>query len=52
MLDAQRNVAGTRMTCTNPDCECELQIITPCPHGTAYTCACGHHLEAVVSQAT
>lgn len=47
MLKEQQNVAGTRMTCTNPDCDCELQIITPCPHGTNYTCACGHALEGL-----
>lgn len=42
MIDTSDNVAGTRLTCTNPDCECELAIIEPCPHGTDYTCGCGH----------
>lgn len=37
------------MTCTNPDCDCVLQIIEPCPHGSAYTCACGHELQALSS---
>jgi hypothetical protein len=44
-MDESQNVAGTRLTCTNPDCDCELQINRPCPHGTTYTCACGHPLE-------
>lgn len=38
------NVVGVRLTCTNVDCDCELEIVRPCPHGTAYTCACGHVL--------
>lgn len=46
-MDAQQNVAGTRMTCTDDDCNCELQINVPCPHGTTYTCACGHPMEAI-----
>ena len=45
MIDAQQNVAGTRLTCTNPDCDCELEILTPCPHGNSYMCGCGHELE-------
>lgn len=45
MLTDEQNVAGVRMTCTNPDCTCELEIVTPCPHGNAYTCACGHDFE-------
>jgi hypothetical protein len=44
-MDESQNVAGTRLTCSNPDCDCELQINRPCPHGTTYTCACGHPLE-------
>lgn len=34
--------AGTILTCTNPECGCRLRIEVPCPHGEAYTCACGH----------
>jgi hypothetical protein len=41
-VDQQDNVAGTRLTCSNVECDCELQINRPCPHGTDYTCACGH----------
>jgi hypothetical protein len=48
-MDDSNNVAGTRLTCTNPDCGCELQINTPCPHGAAYTCACGHAFEPIAS---
>ena len=44
-MDESQNVTGTRLTCTNADCDCELQINRPCPHGTTYTCACGHPLE-------
>ncbi len=43
MSDTQ-NTPGTRLTCANPDCDCELQINKPCPHGSTYTCACGHPL--------
>jgi hypothetical protein len=46
-MDESKNVAGTRLTCSNPDCGCELQINAPCPHGGTYTCACGHPLEPV-----
>jgi hypothetical protein len=46
-VDESKNVTGTRLTCTNADCECELQINTPCPHGNTYMCACGHPLESV-----
>jgi hypothetical protein len=46
-MDESKNVAGTRLTCTNADCDCELQINTPCPHGSTYTCACGHAFEPV-----
>jgi len=46
-MDDSMNVTGTRLTCSNEDCPCELQINTPCPHGTTYTCACGHPLEPV-----
>ena len=49
VLNSEQNTAGTRMTCTNSDCGCELQIVTPCPHGSNYACACGHSLEAVSS---
>lgn len=41
------DAAGTTLTCTNPDCGCELTIVRPCPHGDTYTCACGHRLESV-----
>ena len=34
----------TLLTCTNPDCPCEIRVVTPCPHGDQYTCACGHSL--------
>ena len=50
MLTTQENTTGTRMTCTNPDCGCELQIVKPCPHGTDYTCACGHEMKAMEPQ--
>ena len=46
-MDDAANTAGTRLSCTNTDCPCELQITTPCPQGASYTCACGHPLEAV-----
>jgi len=36
------NEAGIILTCTNPECGCRLRIEEPCPHGDAYTCACGH----------
>jgi hypothetical protein len=36
--------AGTVLTCTNAECGCRLQVQAPCPHGDAYTCACGHAL--------
>ncbi len=42
-MDESQNVAGTRLTCTNADCE--LQINTPRPQGSTYTCACGHAFE-------
>lgn len=41
-MDEEHNVVGARLTCTNPDCSCALLIVTPCPHGSDYTCACGH----------
>jgi hypothetical protein len=44
-VDQSDNVSGARLTCTNADCECELQINIPCPHGTTYTCACGHPFQ-------
>jgi hypothetical protein len=46
-MDDTMNVAGTRLSCTNEDCPCELQINTACPHGSTYTCACGHPLEPI-----
>lgn len=46
-MDSTQNVAGTRLTCTNDECDCELTIVKPCPHGDTYTCACGHELEPV-----
>jgi hypothetical protein len=45
MIDDRQNIAGTRMTCTDPDCGCELEIISPCPHGGGYRCACGHEMQ-------
>lgn len=45
-MDTDRNATGTRLSCTNPDCDCELQINRPCPHGDTYVCACGHVLHA------
>ena len=45
-MDESRNIAGTRLTCTNADCDCELQINPPCPHGTTYTCACASRVLA------
>ncbi len=44
-MEDSQNTAGTLLTCDNPECGCELQINTPCPHGTSYSCACGHPLE-------
>ena len=41
------NTPGTRLTCSNPDCDCELQIVKPCPHGEAYVCACGHQMQPI-----
>jgi hypothetical protein len=46
-MDADDNTAGTTMTCTNPECSCVLEIVSPCPHGDTYTCACGHPMEAI-----
>jgi hypothetical protein len=48
-MEASENTAGTHLTCTDDDCACELEIISPCPHGTTYTCACGYPLEPVSS---
>jgi hypothetical protein len=48
-MDASENVTGTHLTCSDADCGCELEVITPCPHGTTYTCACGHPFEPVSS---
>jgi hypothetical protein len=46
-MDAADNTSGTVLTCTNDDCSCRLRIEEPCPHGSTYTCACGHPFEAV-----
>lgn len=46
-MDASANTAGTELTCSNPDCGCRLRIEQPCPHGSTYTCACGHPFEAM-----
>ena len=46
-MDEIDNVSGTILTCSNPECGCELEIIQPCPHGPEYTCACGQPLEAL-----
>jgi hypothetical protein len=48
-MEQTQNVPGTRLTCSNDDCSCELEIKSPCPHGSNYTCACGHAMEAVAS---
>jgi len=40
---------GTTLTCTNDDCTCELTVVEPCPHGSDYTCGCGHPFTAVTS---
>jgi hypothetical protein len=40
------NEPGTTLTCTNPDCGCQLKIEKPCPHGDQYKCACGHDFKA------
>jgi len=40
---------GTTLTCTNPECPCSLRVVQPCPHGDAFTCGCGHPLEALES---
>ena len=45
-MNDTENVVGTRMTCSNPDCDCQLEIIQPCPHGSGYTCGCGHPFDA------
>jgi hypothetical protein len=42
--------SGTVLTCTNPDCPCEVEVRRPCPHGDTYTCACGHVFRAVPSE--
>lgn len=46
-MDPSENIAGTRLTCSNTECGCELHITKPCPHGSTYRCACGHELRAV-----
>ncbi len=47
MLD-EDNVATRCMTCTNPDCTCVLEIVTPCPHCADYICAYGYQMEVSV----
>lgn len=37
---------GTVLTCDNPDCDCEIEVRKPCPHGDTYSCGCGHPLTA------
>ncbi|MDQ3955287.1 MAG: metallothionein [Actinomycetota bacterium] len=41
------NEPGTKLTCSNDECECELLIEKPCPHGDIYTCACGEEFVPV-----
>ena len=48
---AIQNRSGETLTCSNADCPCELQIVTPCPHGDQYACACGHPLTSASSGA-
>jgi hypothetical protein len=43
------NTPGTRLTCSNQDCGCELEVVRPCPHGSTYRCACGHDMHAHTS---
>lgn len=38
--------AGTVLTCSNTECGCRVEVQEPCPHGDAYTCACGALLSA------
>ena len=45
MSDATNNMVGTILACGNPDCGCRLCIEQPCPHGSAYRCACGYRFE-------
>ena len=40
----QDNAAGALLTCQNEGCGCVLEIKTPCPHSSTYTCACGHYM--------
>lgn len=44
-MNSEQNLGGALLTCTNPACDCKLQIVTPCPHGCTYMCACGHPFE-------
>ncbi|MFN8017977.1 MAG: hypothetical protein U0P45_07615 [Acidimicrobiales bacterium] len=46
-IGASRSAAaGDVLTCTNPDCGCELEVVRPCPHAEVeYSCACGHSLR-------
>lgn len=46
-MDRKADGPGARLSCTNPDCDCELQINKPCPHGSTYTCACGHPMKPI-----
>lgn len=43
---------GTTLTCSNPDCGCELEVRRPCPHGDDYRCACGHPLQPAEHEQT
>lgn len=41
---------GTKMTCANPDCDCQVTIDKPCPHGEDYRCGCGGELVPATAQ--
>lgn len=42
--------AGTELTCTNEECECNLIVQGPCTIGTGeYRCACGARLVAAAA---
>jgi hypothetical protein len=43
--------ANTVLTCSNPECGCQIRIEVPCPHGDEYTCACGEKLVPAASAA-
>ncbi len=42
--------AGTELTCDNQNCDCQITIDKPCPHGDSHTCGCGHALTPVDAQ--